>query len=49
MTDRRDLFKERTGTTKALHLTMVSPYGIKDNEQAKSIQSVVTLDDLYEL
>lgn len=48
MTDRRELFREETGTTKALHLTMVTPYGIKNNEQAKSIQSIITLDNLYE-
>lgn len=48
MTDRREKFREKTNTTKALHLTMVTPYGIKNNEQAKSIQSVITLDNLYE-
>ncbi|MBR5118293.1 MAG: AAA family ATPase [Muribaculaceae bacterium] len=48
MNFRRELFRERTKATKALHLTMVSPLGIKDNAQREKIQSVVTLDDLFE-
>lgn len=48
MEERRELFRSVTKSTKALHLTIVSPYGIKDNAQSKSIQSVVTLDDLYQ-
>ena len=48
MNYRRELFREKTKTTKALHLTMVSPLGIKNNAQREKIQSVVTLDDLFE-
>ncbi|MDY6322177.1 MAG: ATP-binding protein [Succinivibrio sp.] len=44
---RRDLFRESTRTKKALQLTVVSPYGIKPNAQAKKIQGIVTLDDLF--
>ena len=47
MEERRELFRRETKSTKALHLTLVSPFGIKENVQSKSIQSVVTLDDLY--
>ena len=48
MEERRELFRTVTKCTKALHLTIVSPFGIKDNAQSKSIQSVVTLNDLYQ-
>lgn len=48
MEERRELFRTVTKCTKALHLTIVSPFGIKGNVQSKSIQSVVTLDDLYQ-
>jgi AAA+ ATPase superfamily predicted ATPase len=47
MINRAEIFRIETGTTKALHLTMVSPYGIKDNEQARKIQSVISLDNLF--
>ena len=48
MEERRELFRNATKSTKALHLTIVSPFGIKNNAQSSSIQSVVTLDDLYQ-
>lgn len=48
MEERRELFRSATKSTKSLHLTIVSPFGIKDNAQSKGIQSVVTLDDLYQ-
>lgn len=48
MEERRELFRAATKSTKALHLTIVSPFGIKDNAQSNGIQSVVTLDDLYQ-
>lgn len=47
MEDRRDLFREVTNSRKTLHLTMVAPYGLKPNDQASKVQSIVTLDDLY--
>ena len=47
MNNRRELFRKATKSTKAIHLTIVTPFGIKDNAQAKDIQSIVTLDDLY--
>lgn len=47
MTSRRELFRMASKTTKALHLTMVCPFGIKANAHSRDIQSVVTLDDLY--
>lgn len=47
MEERRDLFRDITKTNKALHLTVVTPFGLKANAQSPAIQSVVTLDDLY--
>ena len=40
-------FKDETGTKKAVHVTLVTPYGVKSNAYAKNVQSVVTLDDLF--
>ena len=47
MTSRRELFRMASKTTKALHLTMICPFGLKTNAHSRDIQSVVTLDDLY--
>lgn len=45
--ERRDLFREQTGTNKTLHLTMVTTYGISNGKYASSIQGRVTMDDLF--
>lgn len=47
MQERREIFRSQTKTRKALHLTMVTTYGIKDNAYAGMIQSQVTMDDLF--
>ena len=41
------MFKEQTGTRKAVHLTMVVAPELQRNANANEIQSVVTLDDLF--
>jgi len=46
---RRELFRQSTGTSKALHLTFVTTYGIVKNAQSGMIQSEVTMDDLFAL
>ncbi len=43
---KREVYAEQTGTNSAIHLTMVSAHGLKNNANASDIQSVVTLDDL---
>ena len=48
MEQRREYFAEATSATKALHLTMIAPYGIVDNAQCPKIQSVVNMDDLFQ-
>ncbi len=45
---RRELFRQSTGTKKALHLTFVTTYGIVKNAQSGLIQSEVTIDDLFD-
>ena len=47
MQKRRRVFKEQTGTRKAVHLTMVVAPELKRNTNTNEIQSVVTLDDLF--
>lgn len=47
MQERRELFRSETATRKALHLTMVTTYGIKKNSYSDAIQSEVKLDDLF--
>ena len=47
MRNKKSEFKETTGTRKAVHVTYVTPYGVKDNAYAKNVQSTVVLDDLF--
>ena len=47
MNDRLESFRLHTGTTKALHLTMVTTYGLRPGQYNGLIQSEVTMDDLF--
>ncbi len=42
------IFKEVTGTKKAVQLVIVTTYGVKEGMYSSRIQSVVTLDDLFQ-
>lgn len=44
---RRELFRQATGTKKALHLTFITTYGVAKNAQYGMIQSEITMDDLF--
>ncbi|MDR2233441.1 MAG: ATP-binding protein [Tannerella sp.] len=44
---KRAAFKEETKTNHALHLTMITTYGVKHNQYWGSIQSEVTVNDLF--
>jgi AAA+ ATPase superfamily predicted ATPase len=44
---RRSLFISETKTRKAIHLTMITTYGIKHNEYSNIIQSEITAEDLF--
>lgn len=47
MRERRNLFRDVTGTKKTLRLTMVSSGGIKPGKYSSSIQGMVNLSDLF--
>jgi len=47
MRNKKAVFKDETGTRKAVHVTYVTPYGIKPNAYAKNVQSEICLDDLF--
>ncbi|MBQ3344593.1 MAG: ATP-binding protein [Kiritimatiellae bacterium] len=47
MQRRRRVFKDETGTRKAVHLTLVVSPELKKNAYAYDIQSTVTIDDLF--
>ena len=45
---KRDVFREATGTRKALFVTLVTTHGVRDNDHAREIVAqVVTLDALF--
>ena len=41
------VFRDETKTRKALHLTMITTYGVKRNVYSNGVQSQVVLDDLF--
>ena len=41
------VFAEETKTRKAIHLTILTTYGVEHNEYWGNIQSEVTMDDLF--
>lgn len=46
--ERRGSFKSETKTNNAVHLTFITTYGVKHNKYWGSIQSEVTMKDLFE-
>lgn len=46
---KKSAFISSTNTRKAIHLTMVTTYGVKKNMHSDCIQNEVTLDDLFHL
>lgn len=45
--ERIGLFREETGTRKSIHLTFVTTFGLRRNENSDVVQSEVALDDLF--
>jgi len=45
--NKRAAFLAETGSRKAVHITMVTTYGVTDKGYSAAIQSQVTLDDLF--
>ncbi len=48
MQHRVDVFAKETGTQKSINLTMITSYGLTADSDVSSIQSQVTMDDLFE-
>lgn len=46
--NRMGVFLQTTKTRKAIHITMITPYGLQLNQYANEIQSQIVLDDLFE-
>jgi len=46
--NKRAAFQHETKTTKAVHLTMITTYGIKRNTYSGNVQSQVILNDLFQ-
>ena len=40
-------FKSATKTRKAVHVTMMTTFGVKPNAYSHKVQTFVTLDDLF--
>ena len=45
--NKKAAFIDSTKTRKAVHLTMVTTYGVRQNSHSGIVQSEVTLDDLF--
>ena len=45
--NKRAAFKRETKTNKAVHLTMITTYGVSSNEYWGNIQSEVTMNDMF--
>jgi hypothetical protein len=45
--NKRKVFTWETGTKKAVHLTMITSFGLSKNQYSSLIQSEVTSDDLF--
>lgn len=41
------VFKEETKTKKSVHLTMITPYGLKQNEYTAMVQNSITIDAFF--
>jgi hypothetical protein len=46
--NRRQRFSQDTRTTKAIHLTLITTYGLTRNAHADIFQSMVTADAFFE-
>jgi hypothetical protein len=46
--NKRDRFREWSGTTKTIQLVVVAPHGVEDSSlRRRHLHAVVTLDDLF--
>ena len=42
-----EAFRNETKTRKALHLTLITTYGVKQNKYSSLVQSEVNMDELF--
>ena len=47
MRNKKCELKDETRTRKAIHVTFITPYGVKPNAYSKNVQAFVTLNDLF--
>jgi AAA+ ATPase superfamily predicted ATPase len=45
--NKRAVFREETKTNKALHITMITTYGVKRNKYSGIMQSQITINDMF--
>ena len=45
--DRCEIFRAVTGTDKAVHIVLATPFGLRPNLHSGLVQNVVTLADLF--
>lgn len=45
--NKAEVFSAETGTEKALHLTLITASGLKENTHTGSVQNLITSDDLF--
>lgn len=45
--NKKSVFMAETKVKKGIHLTMITTYGLKQNEYSGNIQSEVIMDDLF--
>ncbi len=47
LVNKMEAFCRETGTSKSIHITLVSANGLKQNEYAGTVQNIITADDLF--
>ena len=47
LTRRRETFRALTATTKSLHTTLITTYGLAGFKHNDAVQRIVTMDDLF--
>ncbi|MDR2359441.1 MAG: ATP-binding protein [Prevotellaceae bacterium] len=45
--NKKDIFIKETKTTKSIYITLVTTYGVKQNEYSDIVQSEIKIDDLF--
>ena len=43
-----EAFRAGSGSKKAIHLTMITTYGLTENPYAQTVQNCITMNDLFQ-